>query len=299
MKTIDLTAKFYRGCAGGCVRMSKELQACFNTPHNIYLRVQCQSGVRICFSTDAREMVFSMVFGDAVRQVFTSDLFIDGKMTTLTGEGPHRIELAEGEKNITIHLPHLVLIDKFELAVNDGAEVKPLPRPEKTILFCGDSIMQGMTTTSPALAPAPRIAAGLNMDFINTSFGGAKMNPEHIRLTALLPGDIMIVALGTNDSLSKKPLDVFTEDVRKSLKIFAAFAGGKYLILPIPNPGVPPGLDEYRRIIRTEAETYPEIRIIDGYEFYPADLEYYCDKTHPNDQGAELYARQVVKVIGA
>ena len=299
MKKIELTEKYYRGCASGCVRMSEELQTCFNTPHNIYLRVQCQSGVRICFSTDAREMVFSMAFGDAVRQVFTSDLFIDGKMTTLTGEGPHRIELAEGEKNITIHLPHLVLINKIELAVNDGAEVKPLPRPEKTILFCGDSIMQGMTTTSPALAPAPRIAAGLNMDFINTSFGGAKMNPEHVRLTSILPGDIMIVALGTNDSLAKKPLDVFTEDVRKSLKIFAAFAGGKYLILPIPNPGVPPGLDEYRRIIRTEAESYPEIRVIDGYEFYPADLEYYCDKTHPNDKGAELYARHVVKVIGS
>ena len=299
MKRIDLTEKFYRGCAGGCVRMSKELQACFNTPHNIFQRVQCQSGVRICFSTDARELVFSMVFGDAVRQVFTSDLFIDGKMTTLTGEGPHRIELAGGEKNITIHLPHLVLINKIELAVDDGAEVKPQSRPEKTILFCGDSIMQGMTTTSPALAPAPRIAAGLKMDFINTSFGGAKMNPEHVRLTSILPGDIMVVALGTNDSLAKKPLDVFTEDDRKSLKIFAAFAGGKYLILPIPNPGAAPGLDEYRRIIRTEAEMYPEIRIIDGYEFYPADLEYYCDKTHPNDKGAELYARHVIKVIGA
>ncbi len=299
MKKIELTEKYYRGCADGCVRMSKEMQASFNTPHNIFLRVQCQSGVRICFSTDTRELFFSMIFGDAVRQVFTSDLFIDGMMTTLAGEGPHRIELAGGEKNITIHLPHLVLIDRVELEVNDGAEVRPLPRPEKTILFCGDSIMQGMTTTTPALAPAPRIASGLGMDFINTSFGGAKMNPEHVRLTSILPGDIMIVALGTNDSLAKKPLDVFTEDVRKSLKIFAAFAGRKYLILPIPNPGVPPGLDEYRRIIRTEAETYPEIRIIDGYEFYPADLEYYCDKTHPNDKGAELYARHVVKVIGA
>ncbi|MBQ7206762.1 MAG: SGNH/GDSL hydrolase family protein [Lentisphaeria bacterium] len=299
MKIIDLTEKFYRGCAGGCVRMNDALLACFDTAPKYLLRAKCPSGVRICFSTDAREMTFSLVFGQAVRPVFTSDCFIDARRITLQGEGPHKLEFPPGEKNVSIHLPHLVRIDGVEIAVNDEASVVPVPEMRPRILFCGDSIMQGMVTTSPFSAPAPRTAAALNMDFINTSVGGAKMDPEHVRLTALLPGDFMIVALGVNDAIMKTPPDAFAANTEKSLACFETFRGKKYLVLPIPNTAPStPDLNEYREIIRACAGKYPGIRLLDGYEFFPAQKENYHDGTHPNDRGAALYAEYLTQTIG-
>ena len=299
MKNIDLTEKFYRGCAGGCERMNKALLVCFDTAPKYLLRAECPSGVRICFSTDAREMIFSLVFGQAVRPVFTSDCFIGDRMITLQGEGPHRLELPPGEKTVSIHLPHLVRINGVELSVNDEAFVAPVLETRPRILFCGDSIMQGMVTTSPSLAPAPRTAAALDMDFINTSVGGAKMDPEHVRLTALLPGELMIVALGVNDAILKTPSDTFAANTEKSLEIFGTFPGKKYLILPIPNTAPStPNLNEYRETIRTCAGKYPDIHLLDGYDFFPAEKENYYDGTHPNDRGAAIYAEYLSQTIG-
>ena len=287
MKKIVLTEKFYRGCAGGCARMNKALLECFNTAPKYLLRAECPSGVRLCFSTDAREMIFSLAFGQAVRSVFTSDCFINGRKITLHGEGPHKLELPRGKKDVAIHLPHLIQINGVEFVVNDEASAVPVPEIRPRIIFCGDSIMQGMVTTSPSLAPAPRTAAELNMDFINTSVGGAKMNPEHVRLTALLSGELMIVALGVNDAILKTPLDAFAANTEKSLEMFEIFSGKKYLILPIPNiEQSTPNLHEYREIIRSRAEKYPDIK------------ENYYDGTHPNDKGAAIYAKYLSQTIG-
>ena len=299
MKKIDLTEKFYRGCTAGRMRMDTGLLSCFNTAPKYLKRALCSSGVRICFTTDAREMEFSLVFGAAVRPVFTSDCFVNGEKITLHGEGPHKLEFSEGAKQIIIHLPHLVLIEKIALSVNDTASVTPLTEKKKNILFCGDSIMQGMVTSSPSLALAPRVAAGLDMDFINTSVGGARMDPEHLRLTAQLPGDIMFVALGVNDAILKTPPEEFEENTVKALENFKSFSGRKYIILPIPNmaPSTP-DLEKYRGIIRRCAGKHPEIRIIDGYEFFPAEEANYHDGTHPNDKGAEIYARYLIKITG-
>ncbi len=299
MKKLCLTEKFYSGCAGGCERMNPGLLACFSTAPKYLLRAQCPSGVRIRFRTDARKLELRFTFGDAVRNVFTTDIFVNKRCMTLEGEGPHAVELPPGEKTVTIHLPHLVLIRKTELFLDDNASAEPLKPEGKTILFCGDSIMQGMVTSSPSLAIAPKTAAGLGMDFINTSVGGARMNPEHVRETALLPGDLMIVALGVNDAILKTDFGLFRENTGKSLQELVRFSGEKHLILPIPNtmPSTP-NLEKYRDIIRDVVCRYPEIHVLDGYDFFPAEKENYFDGTHPDDRGAEIYANHLIKTIG-
>ena len=86
--------------------------------------------------TDAVEMEYSLVFGGAARKIYTSDIVIDGVVTVVEGEGPHKISMAPGEKQIVIHLPHLLVIEKISLAVNDGALVKEAPVKAKKMLFC-------------------------------------------------------------------------------------------------------------------------------------------------------------------
>ena len=300
MKTIRLQdcPEIFRGCARPGQRMSDALLDFFDTAPKTLLRARCLSGVRLSFVTDSPALEWSLEFGDPVRKVYTTDFLIDGELRTVDGPGPHRLDLPSGEKDIVIHLPHLVDILKIELKLADGAAFRTVPETRKRIIFCGDSILQGMTTTSPFRATAALTADALNADFINTSVGGARMNPDHVRLSAALGGDFLAVALGVNDALSKTGLDQFRRNTANALKELAAFPGGKLLILPIPRVASPePDLTPYRVIIRTEAAAFPTIPMRDGYDFFPAKAELYCDGTHPNDAGAKIYAAFLTQTI--
>ena len=300
MKTIRLQdcPDLFRGCARPGQRMSDALLDFFNTAPKTLLRARCLSGVRLQFVTDSPELEWTLGFGDPVRQVFTTDFLIGGELRTVDGPGPHRLGLPSGEKEIVIHLPHLVDILKIELKLADNASFRTVPETRKRIIFCGDSILQGMTTTSPFRATAPLTAGNLDMDFINTSVGGARMAPDHVRLSAQLGGNHLVVALGVNDVLAKTDLDLFRQKTADSLKELAAFPGGKLLILPIPRVASPePDLTPYREIIRTEAAAFPSIPMRDGYDFFPAKAELYIDGTHPNDAGAKIYADFLTKTI--
>lgn len=300
MKTVDLSRhpELFRGCAAPGRRMSDSLVELFNIGEKYLWRALCQSGVRLDFVTDSCKLEYSLGFGKPVRQIFTSDIFIDGEKITVDGTGPHRFSMAPGEKHIIIHLPHLVIIEKIELKIADDAKITAAEVPEKCILFCGDSITQGMVTATPSAAPAPLTAAALGMEFINTSVGGARMNMKHIELTMEIPGDILILALGVNDARYKMPYDDFRSKCEETIAKMIEFTGSKVVILPIPNiAGSTPDLAVYREIIRFTAAQYPQMKILDGYEFFPAKPELYCDKTHPNDEGSKIYASALANVL--
>ena len=298
MKPLELAPEFYRGCAAPGRRMDDDLLDFFNETPGRRLRALCPAGVRVQFATDARELGFSLVFGGAARPVYTTDLEIGDKLLTFDGPGPHRAELPEGENVVTMHLPHLVEVPELCIRLSDGANARPVPPPAKRLLFCGDSIMQGMVTTSPARAFPAIVAKRLNMDFLNTSVGGARLAPEHVRLTARLGGDALIVALGVNDAGSHTPLDAFRAAAKEALAELAAFPGGKYLVLPIPNvSGSTPTLPDYRAILQECTAAYPAVTVLDGYGFFPADPTYYADGIHPNDRGNQIFADELVKVL--
>ena len=138
MQKIDLenNLNLFRGCVAPGVRMSEALLDFYNDSEARVIRARAASCVRIAFVTDAVEMEYSLVFGGAARKIYTSDIVIDGVVTVVEGEGPHKISMAPGEKQIVIHLPHLLVIEKISLAVNDGALVKEAPVKAKKMLFC-------------------------------------------------------------------------------------------------------------------------------------------------------------------
>ena len=289
---------FFRGCVTPGCRMSEDLLNFYNDCEARVVRAKSASGVQIAFVTDAVEMEYSVAFGAPARRIYTSDITINGETTTVEGEGPHKFTMAPGEKHIVIQLPHLVVIEEISLAVNEGAVVKEAPRRAKKLLFCGDSILQGMTCTAPGKAVGALLSEKLGMELHNTSVGGAEMRFEAVEATLALGGDVIVVGFGINDTFHQVPYELFRERTARVLQLLAGFSGKAFIVVPIPNMKVDNALYEsYCNIIREEHKKNPAAVLIEGASFYPARDELFVDATHPNDEGMKIYADGLEKII--
>ena len=301
MKRIELESRngFFRGCVAPGVRMNEALLELYREPEKRLLRAQCATGVRVALFTDAVEAEFSFRFGRAARQVFTADLQVDGVLfATVTGEGPHRIPLPAGEKELVLHFPHLVEVADFSFSVDDAASVRPAPGPERKLLVCGDSIMQGMTCTTPVRAVGTLLAAQLGMEFHNTSVGGAAMKAAAVRGTCALGGDAVIVGFGINDVFLETPVETFREECAGVCRLLGEFPGRAFMVTPIPCLKKENGpVEELREIIRNSAGDFSRITLIEGPEIFPAEEEFYVDGTHPNDAGMAVYAAKLARIM--
>ena len=300
MQKIDLenNLKFFRGCAAPGVRMNESLLEFYSDCEARVIRARAASGVRIAFVTDAVEMEYSLVFGGAARKIYTSDIVIDGSVTVVEGEGPHKITMAPGEKQIVIHLPHLLVIEKVSLAVNEGAWVKEAPAKAKKMLFCGDSIMQGMTCSTPTKAVGALLSEKLDVEIHNTSVGGAEMRFEAVEATLALGGDLAVVGFGINDAFHATDHQLFRERTLKVLELLDKFSGKAFIIVPIPNMKIDNAIREgFCQIIREAHKKFPKVTLIEGADFYPAREDLFVDLTHPNDEGMKIYAEGLEKII--
>lgn len=271
--------------------MSDALFELYNDSEARLIRVRAASGVRIAMVTDAVGIEYGIVHGAAARKVFTSDVVVDGAVTTLDGDGPHRIALPPGEKNVVIHLPHLVVVEKISLAVNDGATVEAAPIPAKKLLICSDSIFQGMTSSSPTRAVGALLAEKLGVEFHNVSVGGGTMRPEVVEAAIALGGDILLVSFGINNVFLGTEPELFRERTRRTLELLNAFPGRAFFVIPIPCLNIDPEVRErYCSVIREEHKACPRVGLIEGADFYPADADLFVDGTHPNDRGMRILA---------
>ena len=118
MQKIELGSRIelFRGCAAPGVRMSEDLLNIYNDSEARVIRARSATGVRIVFETDAVEMTYALEISGAARQIFTSDIIINGEITVVDGAGPHQIVMAPGKKSVIIHLPHLAVIEKLEIS---------------------------------------------------------------------------------------------------------------------------------------------------------------------------------------
>lgn len=301
MQKIELGSRFelFRGCVSSGVRMSQDLLGFYNDSDARVIRARSATGVRIVFQTDASEMTLFYTFGGTARKIFATDVVVNGEVISLEGEGPHNISMKTGEKNVVIHLPHLVVVEKIELAVSDGAFVKAVPEERKKLLICGDSILQGMTCTTPTKAVGTLLAEKLNWDFHNTSVGGADMRFEPVEYTIALGGDAIMVCFGINDIPHGTTPELFRERVKKVLELLDGFSGKSFIIAPISNIKIGPEQREpFSDIIREEKSRFPRVTLIEGAEIVPAREELFVDGTHPNNEGMAIYAEGLFKIIG-
>lgn len=300
MQKIDLVGslEFFRGCVSPGVRMNEKLFEFYSIPETRLIRAKCASGVVIAMITDAVQMEYSVAFGEKARDIRTTDIVIGEETVTVEGQGPHKLTFAPGEKEIRIHLPNLIVVENIEISINDGASIKPAAADMKKILICGDSIMQGMTCTSPTRSVGTLLAKHLNMQEHNTSVGGARMCWEPVAETLSFGGDVALVGFGINDAASNTPVEQFREQTCKILELLSNFKGKSFIVIPISCLKIELEKSEpYRQIIREELKKFPKVTGIEGPEFYPAEEDLFIDRIHPNDKGMALYAENLARII--
>ena len=292
-------------------RMEEDLAKIYDTGERRHIRINCPTGVRIAFATDSPFVALELAYFAEARPIYTMDVIVDGGEIQTYGPGEKSPEFSalielpgNGLHQIEIHLPHLVEVRLHALAVAAGAAVKPI-RCARTILFFGDSITQGMTTSSPARAFAPRLASMLQADFRNVSVGGAVFEDDFGKLALRYPWETVFLAFGANDFVTNVPLDVLDQRVRKILRSLCRRRSARHLMLtPIPLPAKPgkndngDTLQDFRDVIAAAAKEFP-VQLIDGTTVIPADDRFYADGCHPNDMGAEAMAQHLLPYFQA
>lgn len=303
MKKINLTdnISFFRGAVEPFKRMNKDLLDFYRSNESWLIRSNCASGMAIKFNTDSAILQIDVKFGAPAREIYTTDVSVNDTVTTFDGEGLHSLELGSGSKTVTIYLPHLAVLEKFDLFIDDNAAAEPLTDTRNKLLVCGDSILQGMTCSAPANANVVIASQALDMHLHNTSVGGARMEPLPVKATLDMGGanDIAVVGFGANDAAQKLDKDVFREKTRQVLEHLNNFAGKSLIITPIPAlVELEERREEYCRIIREEHKNFHRVMLLEGASFYPAGRkELYADRLHPNDEGMKIYAEGLIKAL--
>ena len=249
---------------------------------------------------------------------FSVDVFADGKpvgyidnyegadfsgnYTTLElpyGAFSGAFDLGKGEKTVSVYLPWALgfVLEAFEL--DDGATVIPVRREKKLLVF-GDSITQGYDARRPCMRYAGLLADSLEAEEFNKAIGGEVFFPELAALKDEFEPDYISVAYGTNDwgKVSAEHFERCCEEFYRNLstnypnaKIFAITPIWRKDIADWPERG------PFERVparIREVVAELPNVTLIDGWEFVPADETYYADlRLHPNDEGFAEYHKNL------
>lgn len=290
------------------LRMTRRLSDFYSYSEAAEIRANCPSGVRICFRSDTSFIGMRLNYGRPARKIYAVDLIIDGieRLTFAPQDIEHgfafNAELPAGgaEHSIEVHMPHLCECTVEELIIEDGATLAPLKFTGGRMIFLGDSITQGMTSSSPARAYASLLAAGLKRDFHNICVGGAVMRREVGKMALDLSWKTAVAAFGVNDCSQQRALEEFTADTRGMFEALTSRSEANvYALTPIPWPASPPDrkLEDFRDAIRVAARHFERVQVIEGTELVPNDARYFVDGCHPNDAGMQAYAENLLEQI--
>jgi len=223
------------------------------------------------------------------------DLLPEMKKVTL-----HLVEFPdEKERLIKVYLPVSVEVDIFSFS----ADGKPLKRPEKRLLFLGDSITQGMDAVSPVCTYPVICAKILNMDFINQGVGGYVFDSESLDENFPFEPDIITVAYGVNDwNKDKSDWEINQAASTYLEKLKAIFKKAKvFVITPIwtdkeDQKKAAGTLQDLRKNIEDAAKK-TGCYVINGLSLVPNNNFYFVDGIHPNETGHLIYGANLACVI--
>lgn len=302
MKQLDWQDhnEYFTGTVAPMQRMTPELLDFYSCLDSLKLRANCPSAVVMHFQSNTENLRITMEFGGYARQIFSTDILVDNHLTTIENDGLHDLTLPPGEKSIAIHLPHLVEVNQMIVEIDDNATVAPIANKQPKLVLCGDSIMQGMTCTSPAKALGVIAAEKLDMTLHNLSVGGAVMQPVPVAEAVKLNGEITVVGFGINDANKVTDTELFRERTRQALASLSQTAGKAFIVTPIPAlVDAEKRREIYSNIIREEHQAFPQVKLIEGATLLEAREEYFVDGLHPNDQGMMIYGSNLASAIKA
>lgn len=273
-------------------------------------KAHASSNIRIAFTTNASFFSFDYYATRAAsREYYYFDVFVDGVMVHHQGEegvrvatGNVRVELPEGEHEVTVYCPPLFSTTLANFTLSDGATVKPMQKSRR-MLILGDSITQGYDARFPSQSYANLLADKLDAVSVNQGIGGETFNPGMLDFDLGFTPDIVTVAYGSND---------FTKCTREEM-VYNANEFYRRLREAYPNAKIFSVLPIWRiDCVKTHAMRFEEaIEIareaalkvgavpIEGLKIVPNMREFFADAKvlHPNELGFNFYASGVYNVI--
>lgn len=312
---IDLMdCNMYRGVSqclpgqGGLLelaRMSEKLKTLYNYSDAANSRACCVTGVRLVFETDSSWLHLRWQTLRMARDVHGCDVEVERfpvltcQPETAGEERQIRVELpGDGIRQITIYLPHLCELRLLSLELAEHSSFRTVAENRRRLLLTGDSILQGMTTTSPVRAYGTALARALDLDYLNIAVGGAVMNGAVAEAAAELPWDMALVAFGVNDCSQDVGLETTARQTKGTLQALTATGRKVVLFTPLPWPGRgDKDLDGYVACLKEVAATFPGVTVLDGYDAVSIDQENFIDSCHPNDLGNRKIAEYLIQAI--
>ena len=308
----------------GFHRFTEEEERVYRELHSQHeVKLRASSGIRLVFRTDSPTLKLKVDFSEgSSRAYYSLDVAVNGayigsidnfsgvemipdytKVELPMGRREAEFPLGEGEKTVMLCLPWSARTLIEEISLADGSFAEPVHR-EKKLLAYGDSITQGYDALRSCKRYAALLADSLQAEESNKAIGGEVFFPELAAADAGIDPDYISVAYGTNDwgAVTKEEFERNSVEFYRILsekypnaKIFA--------ITPIWRKDTE-AYEDRRPIetvpawIRKAVEPLPNVTLIDGWSFVPADESYYADlRLHPNDEGFAEYHKNLFSAI--
>ena len=319
----------YRGLVGERRALLRRVPSswCDRLPPDTWMRLCAASGVRVALRTDSSTIAVRAEWlsrqtdwGTAAIDVYQNDEFYAqlrcaglGTAQDVVYDGPGR------DRCVELYMPPYAEIRFAGVGVADAARVQPPPPLDgRRLLFYGDSITHGSTSTRGGTTYPARIARRLGVDFVNLGVGGsARGEPTMAEIAASLRADVIVLAYGVNTFRSSY------EEPRAFERTYDTFLA----ILRWHQPDVPillvsplfhtcefeqttrggAKLEEYRRVIREvvyRRQSFGDgnLILLEGHGLIgPGQGDLLADHVHPNDAGfaaiADGLGAQIQRVL--
>lgn len=299
---------------------------------DLYHNAMSSTEVRLSFRTDSpwlelegyflrpsqstRGVLDVKVNGTFVAMVSSPD--DEGQRETAEGERPdqlegkaadfnrsrfaQRVELGKGMKEVQIYLSWCKPTVLQRLEVADGSVLQPI-RPDRNLLVFGDSLTQGHYVERNFQGWVNKLADALNAEVCSKGVGGEVHFPALARCKDVLAPDYIVVGYGTND-WSRTTKETFRKNVPDFYEALKTnYPHAKIVtLLPMWNPqedevrkwGV---LEELRRELAEIAGGFPNVSVVNCYDFNSRLPEHRSVGCHPNAEGYAIYADNLIPAI--
>lgn len=281
------------------------------------------AGIKFRFLTDSKKITLTAQFTKGMNRVyFSMDFCKNGEFIgaiashetlpeEIVGNLDEKVEtksfdLGSGEKEICIYFPFSVITKVKDIILDDGSFIKPV-KPDKILLSFGDSITHGYDAFRAFNSYANRIADRLNYQIYNKAMGAEIYFPALAKTKDDFVPDLITVAYGSNDwKNSKMTPELLASRCYEFIKnLKNNYPSTKIVVIsPIWRKdftAVKPPFGEFglvARVIKEQTEKFDKVYFVKGFDFVPKDESYFSDKRlHPNDQGFEHYANNLLAEI--
>lgn len=331
MKNIEISETMFEGCISvervgngfkpwRCQHEKRDLFPS-GEGDTLLFKMQCPSGVRLRFKTDARKIAITLG-APALQDVIEKyDLTLDGELVDSTTRemNSNAIELdipSGGARIAELWLPQLCPVVIESLTVNDEAELTVVPDDRLKWTTYGSSITHCVQAHSPSRIWPAVASRKLDLNLTSLGYGGqCHIEPMLAMMIRDLPADIITLKLGINvhghGSLNirtfKSSAIGMVEIIREKHPTTPIGIISPIICPSRENTPNPAGLslrdmrveleDAVKRIIDTDGDE--NLFYFSGLDLFGEDLvgPLLPDGLHPNGDGIEIMGANAAEVV--